>query len=127
MAADVVLIIPDRTVAKYLATVLARHGLACHQAATVAQAVALLRAGGQWAAIVVDCDLMTRRHLADLRELKKAHPTIPLLALDSLATRHTCDQPDPLFDALVPKPFVLKPLLAALKRLTPGQANAASS
>ena len=114
MPAHVVLVIRDPTVAKYLPDALAREGFSCRCATTIAQAADFLATGRRWAAIVVDRDLLTRRKVAELWEFKKAYPSIPLIALDSLGTDRGGEGTPPPFDAVVPKPFVLKPLLAAL-------------
>ncbi len=117
MSSAVLLVIPDHTVAKYLGRALARDGYACARAATAAEALEADEAGGPWAAVVVDLDLLgshARNHLAEFR---KAHPGVPMIALDSLCGH--CGQmvgAEP-FDAVVAKPFVLSPLLSLLGQL----------
>jgi len=117
MPATVLLVAHDHTVAKYLARALARNGYRCFRAATAAEPLETIEAGGPWAAVVVDLDLLGSRARDRLAEVKKAHPGLPLIALDSLCGycgQMTGAEP---FDAVVAKPFVLSPLLSLLGQL----------
>jgi hypothetical protein len=50
--------------------------------------------------------------------LRRAHPAVRLVGLDSLA-EHRARGEDSPFDAIIPKPFLIDPLLAALPTLIP--------
>ena len=126
MPSAVLLVIPDHTVAKYLGRALARDGYACARAATAAEALETIEAGGSWAAVVVDLDLIGSHARDRLAELRQAHPSLPVIALDSLSEcRGQGDGVEP-FDAVVAKPFVLSPLLTLLGQLASRRQQAPS-
>ncbi len=116
MSVSVLLVIPDPTLSKCLARVLARDGFWCCQARDIADAEVWL-ASSAWrcGAVVVDRDLLSTPAEGRLAELREKHPKVRLVALDGLAGhRGTGDGAGP-FDAVVAKPFVLGPLLRVLR------------
>ena len=126
MPATVLLVIPDHTVAKYLGRALARDGYACARAATAAEALETIEASGPWAAVVVDLDLIGSHARGRLAELRQAHPSLPIIALDSLSECRGQGEGVEPFDAVVAKPFVLSPLLTLLGQLASRRQQAPS-
>ena len=87
------------------------------RAATTAEALETIEASGPWAAAVVDLDLIGSHARGRLAELRQAHPSLPIIALDSLSECRGQGEGVEPFDAVVAKPFVLSPLLTLLGQL----------
>lgn len=126
-ATPVLLLVPDPVVSKYLARVLAGSGFPCRPVVSVADALEALAAGGEYAVLVVDGDLLGGEEQAWLAESRRRHPAVPIVALDSMCGHHEALAASAPFDAVVPKPFVLTPLLDALRRLAPRRGDATAS
>lgn len=113
MQARVLLALADPTVLKHLSHLLAGRGYECRCAPTLSAAIAELRAAPCQAA-VLDLDLLGADLAASARRLREADPAARLIALDSLAERRRPDEAATAFDAVIPKPFLLEPLLDTL-------------
>jgi DNA-binding response OmpR family regulator len=115
MLNHVLLVESDTTLAKYLAELLGEHsGCACHHSPSLDEGLERLDTGTYWLA-VIDLDLLDdrSRHLA--AELRKSYPELRLIGLDSLPSPPV--DPDGSFDAIIQKPFIAEPLVAALPGL----------
>jgi len=116
MPSRVLLVVADATLGKHLCRQIARHGLLCHLTASAADALDEL-AQRHYPVAVLDLDLLDSSAAAVARRLRAVRPGLHLVGLDSMAWRHGADDTSGLFHAVIPKPFLIEPLLAALSDL----------
>ena len=117
MQVRILLIVGDPTVGKHLAALVAGRGYECSVVPSLAEAGRELRERA-YALVILDLDLLGDDPVPTARQFRRAHPTVRLVGLDSLA-EHRARGGDSPFDAVIPKPFLIDPLLAALPTLIP--------
>lgn len=113
MAGRILLVEGDATIRKHLIALLRRLGFTCRSVGSVAAALDEARRQ-RYPLIIVDLDLTGRDPHGCAAHLRNAAPSARIVALDGNG-----DSPVDAFDAVVPKPFVAEPLLAALPTLLP--------
>jgi len=113
MRPRILLVEPDPTIRKHLAALLERLGYACASVATLVDAMAEARRE-PCALIIVDLDLAGGDPDDCAARLRAAAPAARLIALDSDGLPAL-----DAYDALIPKPFLADPLLAAIPGLLP--------
>jgi DNA-binding response OmpR family regulator len=115
MLSHVLLVESDATLAKYLGNLIGKHsGCACHHSPSFDEGVERLDTGNYWLA-VVDLDPLDDRSRRLATQLRRSHPELRLIGLDSLPSRSA--GPDGSFDVIIQKPFIAEPLVAALPGL----------
>jgi DNA-binding response OmpR family regulator len=120
MLSHVLLVESDTTLAKYLGDLIGKHsGCACHHSPSLDEGLERLDTGNYWLA-VVDLDLLDDRSRRLAAELRKSYPELRLIGLDSLPGPPV--GPVGSFDAIIQKPFIAEPLVAALPSLREGDA-----
>ena len=113
MRCKILLVEPDPTISKHLAFLIRQRGYECHAVASVPSALAELRRR-PYEVIIVDLDLTGGRPQACATEFRDAGAAARLIGLDSRGEPPGDDPVHHAFDAVIPKPFVVEPLFAAL-------------
>lgn len=113
MPERLLLVLTEPTILKHLRLLFTRRGYSCCCAPTLAAALEELRRDSCRVA-VVDLDLLGSDPAAGARQLRAANPATRLIVLDSLAEQRAGPERDPLFDAVIAKPFIAEPLLSVL-------------
>jgi len=106
----------DEMIRRHFVGLMRRHGYECQPVVSLAAALEALREGA-FSLVVLDLDLAGPDPSATASELRRSNPALRLIAFDSVAEHHGADVGPPAFDAVIPKPFVAEPFLAALTGL----------
>lgn len=119
MQARILLVEADALISKHLVTLIRRHGYSCEAVSSLSAALDALRRDA-FGLIILDLDLPGTDPSAIAKELRGIRPEVRLVGLDSVAESRGGGASSPAaFDAVIPKPFVVEPLLAALPCLVP--------
>jgi DNA-binding response OmpR family regulator len=114
MQARVLVVESDPTIRKLLAAFLGSRGYPCHGVESISAALDALRRES-CSLIILDLDLTERGDA--VAELRSACPAVRLIGLDSLAEQRIGNPAQARLDAVIPKPFLADPLLAAMGHL----------
>jgi len=121
MRRRILLVEGDPTIRKHLAALLARLGYPCCPVASLAAALAEVESE-TYPLIIVDLDLAGGDPRGVAVRLRTLAPAARLVGLDSAAAASGADPALDAFDAVIAKPFLADPLLAAIPQLLPADA-----
>lgn len=109
----ILLVEADPTISKHLLALLRQRGYQCAAVTTLSAALAAMR-DALYDAIIVDLDLAGGEPRACASELRSAGAASRLIGLDSRGEPPEDDRLQESFDTVIPKPFFVEPLFAAL-------------
>jgi DNA-binding response OmpR family regulator len=114
MQARVLVVEADPTLRRRLAALVESSGYPCQTADSLPAAIEALRRNS-FSLVIFDLDLAGQDDAA--AELRAANPALRLIGLDSVAEHRAGHSGRAQLDAVIPKPFLVDPLLAAMGHL----------
>ena len=121
MSHRILLVEADATIRKHLVGLIRRLGHDCAPVASLAAALDELRQR-PCSLVIVDLDVACGNPASLAAQMRLADATVRLVALDSHGAPPGDDPAHQSFDAVIPKPFLVEPLLATLPALLAARA-----